>query len=95
MPDSDARFGFHARSDRAELRGTTEYGEIVSIHLFPQKEPGTYDLSLTIQGREPERHRFVARDAEFLGNKLQLKGPFLRIVLDTATARKFCKYLSP
>ena len=86
-------YGFRVHSDKAELWGRTEYGESVSVELVPRDKPGSYDLGLTLAGGEQRRYLFSANDAEFLGNKLQFKGPFLRIVLDQRTAGKFRAFL--
>jgi hypothetical protein len=86
-------YSFHADSAKSQLLGKTEYGETVAIELVPKNKPGTYELTLTLEGREPQSHTFLAKDTDFLGNKVQLKGPFLRIVLDPETAEKFRAFL--
>ena len=87
-------YSFHADSGKAELRGKTEYGETVSVELAPRDKQGTYDVTLTLEGREPKRYLFLAKDTDFVANKVQLKGPFLRIVVDPHTVASFRAFLT-
>ena len=86
-------FRCHADGNGAELSGKTEYGEDVVLELSPMSENDAYDLLLTVRNRAPRRFKLLARDVEFLGNKIQLKGPYLRIVVDTSTREKFCEFI--
>lgn len=86
-------YSFRADSGKAELRGKTEYGETVVVELAANDKPGTYDVTLTLAGRAPKRYLLLARDTDFVGNKVQLKGPFLRIVVDPDTAERFHAFL--
>jgi len=87
-------YSFHGDSGNAELRGKTEYGETVALELVAKDAPGTYDVTLMLTGRAPKRYLLLAKDTDFLANKIQLKGPFLRIVVDPDTAKSFREFLT-
>lgn len=81
-------FEFSSIGISGRLEGRTEYGVRVVLEFLPRGEK-SYDLSLTFEGREPLRFNLLRNDIEFLGNKIQLKGPYLRIVVDRPAAKKF------
>ena len=86
-------YSFQGNSRKAELRGKTEYGETMAVELVSNDKPGTYDVTLTLEGRTPKLYLLLAKDTDFVANKVQLKGPFLRIVVDCATVERFRKFL--